>query len=254
MADPTFKLEGVIKSSGSAEDFEGPLALILQLLGKNKIEIKDIKISDILEQYLAYLDEMKRMDLDIASEFVIMASHLIYIKARTLLAGEETVNELESLISSLEELRLKRSYEAIKVAAEYLERRSALGIDVFVRQREVPGGSVPYKWIHSATELRDALISITGREDFSVQLSQKALMPARLVYPVGEKTEELMMLLRRKGRLSLEEIYASCRERSELVASFMAVLELMRSGTVFLTQVRDGCELSITEEDNGFGN
>ena len=78
--EPTYHLEGIIKSKEEMEDFEGPLTLILMLLSKNKIEIRDIQISEILEQYLAYLDEMKAMDLEIASEFVQMASHLLYIK------------------------------------------------------------------------------------------------------------------------------------------------------------------------------
>ena len=83
------------------EDFEGPLNLILMLLSKNKIEIRDIKISDILDQYLDYLAQMESMDLEIASEFIQMASHLLYIKTKTLLSTEDEVSELEMLIASL---------------------------------------------------------------------------------------------------------------------------------------------------------
>ena len=88
MEDLTFHLEGVVKERNELQDFSGPLSLILMLLSKNKIEIRDIKIAEILDQYLEYLDEMEKMDLEIASEFVQMASHLLYIKTRTLLAGE----------------------------------------------------------------------------------------------------------------------------------------------------------------------
>ena len=77
-----------MKERNELQDFSGPLSLILMLLSKNKIEIRDIKIAEILDQYLEYLDEMEKMDLEIASEFVQMASHLLYIKTRTLLAGE----------------------------------------------------------------------------------------------------------------------------------------------------------------------
>ena len=106
--DLTFRLEGVVHSRGDVEDFEGPLALILQLLSKNKIEIVDVKISLILEQYLAWMEEMRSMDLEITSEFMEMASHLMYIKARTLLTGDEEPSELETLRSSL--LSLKKSF------------------------------------------------------------------------------------------------------------------------------------------------
>ena len=92
MDNPSFFLEGVVKDKNELQDFEGPLSLILLLLSKNKIEIRDISISDILDQYLEYLGKMQSMDLEIASEFVQMASHLLYIKTRTLLSGDEEVS------------------------------------------------------------------------------------------------------------------------------------------------------------------
>ena len=81
MEAPIYRLEGVVKArEESLEDFVGPLDLILHLLSKNKMEIKDIQISLILEQYLEWMNLRKEMDLEVASEFVTMASHLIYIK------------------------------------------------------------------------------------------------------------------------------------------------------------------------------
>ena len=88
MDNPIFKLEKVVqtKSSEPLEDFEGPLDLILFLLSKNKIEIQDIPIALILEQYLDYLEKRKQMDLEVASEFITMAAPLMYIKTRMLLS------------------------------------------------------------------------------------------------------------------------------------------------------------------------
>ena len=94
------------------------------LLSKNKIEIRDIKIADILsDQYLEYLDRMERMDLEITSEFVQMASHLLYIKTKTLLAGEEEVSELEELMTSLEQLKCKDIYTAVQKITPELKKR-----------------------------------------------------------------------------------------------------------------------------------
>lgn len=142
MENPTFRLEGVVKSRDEAQDFEGPLSLILMLLQKNKIEIRDISISEILDQYLAYLDEMQRMDLEIASEFVQMAAYLLYIKTKTLLAVEEEVTELEQLMSSLEKLRAKDFREAVKAVLPTLADYSAEGLLLWTRPQEpgVPGG------------------------------------------------------------------------------------------------------------------
>jgi len=101
MEDFAFKLEGVVRDKDEYQDFEGPLNLILTLLSKNKIEIRDISISDILDQYLEQIRLMQERDLDLDSEFVQMASHLVYIKSRMLITGEEEPSELEMLISSL---------------------------------------------------------------------------------------------------------------------------------------------------------
>ena len=91
MDDPIFKLEKVVQTRGDEplEDFEGPLDLILYLLGKNKIEIQDIPIALILEQYQDYLEKRKRMDLEVASEFITMAAQLMFIKTRMLLNLED---------------------------------------------------------------------------------------------------------------------------------------------------------------------
>ena len=113
MDNPQFHLEGIVKEHDEIKDFEGPLSLILLLLKKNKIEIRDIKISEILDQYMEYLDELKKMDLEIASEFVQMASHLLYIKTKTLLTEEKEVSELEELMSSLEQLRARDVYASV---------------------------------------------------------------------------------------------------------------------------------------------
>ena len=124
MEEPRYHLESVVKShADTAEDFDGPLDVILLLLSKNKIEIQDISITSILEQYLEYLNEMKRMDMEIASEFIAMASHLMYIKTKMLLSvsdQQEALSEMELLIQSLEQRQRKEAYEQIKIAVEAL--------------------------------------------------------------------------------------------------------------------------------------
>ena len=123
MDNPNFFLEGIVREKDEMQNFEGPLSLILQLLSKNKIEIRDISISDILDQYLDYLDQMQSMDLEIASEFVQMAAHLLYIKTRTLLAGDEEVSELEVLMSSLEQLKARDVFASVQQVIPELKKR-----------------------------------------------------------------------------------------------------------------------------------
>ena len=118
MDHPIFKLEKVVqpKTGETLEDFEGPLDLILFLLNKNKIEIQDIPIALILDQYLAYLEQRKQMDLEVASEFVTMAAHLMYIKTRMLLSieDEEAQSEMDALIQSLAERQRGDAYARIR--------------------------------------------------------------------------------------------------------------------------------------------
>ena len=114
MDNPVFKLEGVVheRSAETLQDFEGPLDLILFLLSKNKIEIQDIPIALILDQYLAYLEQRKQLDLEVASEFITMAAHLMYIKTRMLLSleDEQAQSEMDELIASLKERQQKDTY------------------------------------------------------------------------------------------------------------------------------------------------
>ena len=137
MENPNFHLESVVREKDELQDFSGPLSLILMLLSKNKIEIRDLKIADILDQYLAYLAEMQSMDLEIASEFVQMASHLLYIKTKTLLTSdEEEPSELELLMQSLEQLKARDALSAVRALTPELKTAAEKGMLYFVKQPE----------------------------------------------------------------------------------------------------------------------
>ena len=138
MENPNFHLEGVVRDKDEMQDFEGPLSLILMLLSKNKIEIRDIKISEILDQYMSYLEEMQSMDLEIASEFIQMASHMLYIKTKTLLTSEEEVSELEVLMASLEQLKARDTMAAVQKITPELKKASELGLLYFAKLPEPP--------------------------------------------------------------------------------------------------------------------
>ena len=140
MAEPQYHLEGIVRTrSDEMEDFQGPLDVIFLLLSKNKIEIQDVSITAILEQYLAYLDEMKRLDMEIASEFITMASHLMLIKTKMLLSAAEQAeaqSELDILRQGLLDRQRKEAIEQIRIAVTYLEGRNDIGRSLFVKQPE----------------------------------------------------------------------------------------------------------------------
>ena len=237
--EPTYHLEGVIRSREEMEDFEGPLTLILMLLSKNRIEIRDIQISVILEQYLAYLDEMKSMDLEIASEFVQMAAHLLYIKTKMLLSsGEDEVSELEVLIASLEQLKARDTYAAVKEITPALLEASQAGGRYRTKLPEVLSGMKEYRYQHESWELLQALSAVFRRsrtaqdaaeEDEPEQRSRR-LVPKRIVYSVRDKSREILQRLFAAERLSLRDFYICSRSRSEVVATFLSILELCSLG------------------------
>lgn len=246
MEQPQYHLEGVVHARAAEnEDFDGPLDVILLLLSKNKIAIQDIRISSILEQYLAYLDEMKRMDMEIASEFIAMASHLMYIKTKMLLSEAERAeaeSEMQQLIRSLEERQRKDAYEQIRRAAEELAVKNEAGLGLFTKQPEPLRREEGYRYQHDRQDLLLALASIADR-------SQRRLPPpvsnfSGIVgvepYPVTVKAAEIIRRLFSRGKALFHSLFRGNRSRSEIVATFLAVLELCKLKSVTVEPDEDG--------------
>lgn len=252
--EPTYHLEGIIHSKEEMEDFEGPLNLILMLLSKNKIEIRDIQISVILDQYLAYLAEMEAMDLEIASEFVQMASHLLYIKTRMLLSSQEDVSELELLMSSLEQLKARDVLNSVKEVVPVLAKASEHGSRFHVKQPEPLRGVKEYRYSHESYELLKALSNIFSRgkgaeeQDEEETQPRKRIVPKRIIYNVRDKSREIIERFRRGGSFRLSTLYSESHSRSEMVATFISVLELCSVGSVCLQADEDDIVISFAGE------
>jgi len=245
MEEPRYHLEGVVHAKAETmEDFDGPLDVILLLLSKNKIEIQDISISSILEQYLEYLEEMKRMDMEIASEFIAMASHLMLIKTKMLLSAaeqKEAMSEMELLIRSLEERQRKEAYAQLQGSIAFLSGRNEIGIHTFVKGQEPITKDHTYRYQHEPADLIRAMSAIAER-------SERALPPptANFVgivgkepYPVTKKAAEVLRKLLSHGLSRFVSLFRGNRSRSEIVATFLAVLELCKLKSVELEENQD---------------
>ena len=167
MSEPQYRLEGIVHTrTEEMEDFEGPLDVIFLLLSKNKIDIEDVSITAILEQYLAYLEEMKRLDMEIASEFISMASHLMLIKTKMLLSAAEAAeaqSELDELKKSLVERQRKEAIEQIRTAVAVLESRNEIGRCLFTNEPEPLRRDNTYRYKHTPADLLRALDAIAER-------------------------------------------------------------------------------------------
>ncbi|MEG1632547.1 MAG: segregation/condensation protein A [Oscillospiraceae bacterium] len=252
MENPTFHLEGVVKSRDSVSDFEGPLSLILMLLSKNKIEIRDISVSGILSQYLAWLSEMERMDMEVASEFVQMASYLLYIKTKTLLVAEEEISELSELMTSLEQLKCRELREKLKSVTPTLAAASELGLLLRTRAQEpLPAQTRVYDYRHEPEDLLASLYSVFSRGGAKTPgpPELRSIAPPRIVYGIREKSREILARLRGGGSVTLRALYEAGASRSEVVATFISVLELCSIGGLHIDEDGDDFLLSFAGGD-----
>ena len=240
MSEPQYRLEGIVHTrSEMKEDFEGPLDVIFLLLSKNKIEIQDVSITAILEQYLAYLDEMKRMDMEIASEFITMASHLMLIKTKMLLSAaeqQEAEDELDLLRQGLIERRRKEAMDQIRQAVAELEPRNEIGRCLFTKDPEPLRRDTTYRYQHDVRDLLQALEIIAER-------SRRQLPPptqnfkgivGKEPYPVTRKSGEILRQLILRGVERLKALFRGNKSRSEIVATFLAILELCKTNSIVL--------------------
>ena len=252
MDAPVYHLEHVVRSKEEMEDFNGPLDLILHLLSKNKMEIKDIQIALILDQYIEWMDRRKEMDLEVASEFVTMAAHLVYIKTRMLLSiqDEEAASEMEQLIASLEEHQRHENYDRLKQVIPTLDRRYRVGRDYMTRPPEQLPKDRTYRYVHQPEDLVNAMRAVLQRSDGVPEPTERAFegIVGHEPYPVQNKVKEVLTRVLRAGITHFKALFRGSRSRSEIVATFLAVLELCRGHRILLAGTEEDCTVTGTED------
>lgn len=213
--------------------FEGPLDLLLHLIKKNEVSISDIPIAAITEQYLATLDLMETLNLDIAGEFLVMAATLIHIKSRMLLpAGDDEGEEEEGTDPREELVRRLLEYRRFKEAAEELEKREVLTRDVFVRQAVVAEEVEPSAFREvSLFELVGALQRLLDRlpKDDAHEITLDKIT-------VREKMTLLLDVLRAEGKVSFDSLFGAAKTRMEVIVTFLAMLELAKVRAIRIFQ------------------
>ena len=254
MDGPVYHLEGVVKAKEAGmEDFVGPLDLILHLLAKNKMEIQDIQLSLILDQYLAWMDRRRELDLEVASEFVIMASHLVYLKTRMLLSIEddEAKSEMDALLQSLEERRRNENYVRVKALAQRLAPMGEFGRNIVTRNPEPVKRGKVFEYSHQPADLVLAMAEIQNR-------AERKLPPPRAAfreivqhepYPVESKARDILQKLKEGGITRFLLLFRGSRSRSEVVATFLAVLELCKARVLHLAGSETDCIVRQERDD-----
>ncbi len=236
----------------SIGDFNGPLDVLLGLIEKDKMDIADIPIALILDQYLEYLELRQAMDMDIAGEFIEMASTLMLIKSRMLLPKKEKEEEEDPRADLARKLL---EYKQIKLAAQYLGERFEKFGGRFAKEptntfEPEPEESDVKLGLHTVMMLESAFRRIWNRfggdeEELLKSGEASVRVVNRSYYPVNAKIIGLMRLLYKRGEMTFEELMLTSRTRSELVAAFTAVLELLKAGRFIVapSSAREGEEL-----------
>lgn len=218
------------------DNFEGPLDLLLHLIKKNRMDICSIAISRVTDEYLAAVNGIKNLDLEVAGEFLVMAATLIHIKSRTLLPAMETEPEEEDEdIASGKDLVLRlKEYEFFKAAAETLGRCSLLGRDEFINPARSAGVSGDDEPDYSAVGLYDLMRACRDlwgavKENPCHQVEVGSLT-------VAQRIEDICLLLTMQEIIEVRQLFPVSPSHYQIVVTFLAVLELVRVRRIRLMQ------------------
>lgn len=211
------------------EQFEGPLDLLLTLVQKNKMKIEDIQISVICDQYMAYIESMQTMNIDISAEFIVTASELMYIKSKMLLprVSEDEEDPREALASALLE------YQRAKQASEKLSGMYSLYAGRFEKDTDEISPDRTYVADHNIELLSLAFMKVMSNIEETDEEATEKIRPliSRRTVSVSEKVYSILrMLLIKGGSAKAIDCFNGIRSRHELVATFMAVLEMLKTG------------------------
>ncbi len=230
--------------------FEGPLDLLLTLISKNKIDIYDIQISDLLDQYMEQIDRMRENQMDIASEFLTMASRLVYIKSVMLLPKyEEEAEELKKELSG----QLLEYAVCREIAAKLAE---IYDFDTFFRAPSRIDFDMTYRRSHQPGEIAAAYVSAAGRGKRRLPPPEQAFsgIVAHKIVSVNSKIIQLMRRLWHGKRLEYHEIFEVCENKSDLVATFLAALELVKGKRIRIEGSGENAVVYMIERDGGTRN
>lgn len=223
------------KLSYKLNAFEGPLDLLLHLIAKNKLNIYDINICELVKQYLDCINQMKEQSMDVSSDFLEMASRLVYIKSVSLLPKDEESEELKDKLSG--ELI---EYRTVKLLSSELSK-IADGFGKFIRQPTMPSVDQTYLLTHDRRVLSHWYLAAVGRGQRRLPPPATAFEPLvkKPVIPVSAKIVYVIRRLFSGVKVKYKSMFSSVKSKSEAVATFLAILELIRGGRIAIDQNDD---------------
>ena len=233
------------------ENFEGPLDLLLHLIDKNKVNINDVKISDITQQYINYLDEMESLNLDIASEFLIMASTLIYIKSKSLLP-EESIEE--DNLTEEELIRRIIEYKKYKDIVKNLRENYDLSAQRFFKLPDII--KLPKQELEEKQDfnvISEKYKSLIEKTKFKINENAKNIETIAIpeVVTVTSKVKEMFKELLRKNKFVFNKLFSlKNHKKVEVVTAFTGLLEMSRRNKVIVSQEKIFGDITVEKRIN----
>ena len=225
--------------------FEGPLDLLLYLIKKNEVDIYDIPIAEVTEQYLEYIELMRMLDLNIAGEFLVMAATLIHIKSKMLLPPEEKEILPEEEEDPREELvRRLLEYKKFKEVAGILQDMEGQRKKMFTRAMTFEAEPGEKFFEASLFDLITALTKVL--KNVPKEVFQEIV---RDEFTVEQKVHDLLHMLVTRPIIHLAELFKSAKNKSEIIAIFLAVLELIRLKEVIVAQKHSFSEIEVIRNE-----
>lgn len=219
--------------------FEGPLDLLLHLIKENKIDIYDIPISLITRQYLEYIEMMKELNLDIASEFLVVAATLIYIKSRMLLPPDETIEAEEQEDPRAGLVQRLLEYQAYKEASATLKEKEEVWANIFSRppidKDEITIEPEPYSYLFDVNmfDLMAALKKILSKAP------PEAIKITRETLTVKDRIAVILDKMENEHTMRFDALFGGDTTRLQIIVTFLALLEILRLGLVRAYQDKD---------------
>lgn len=228
--------------------FEGPLDLLLHLIKENKIDIYDIPIAVITNQYLEYLEIMKELNLEIASDFLVMAATLIYIKSRMLLPKEEPPHEEEQDDPRKNLIQRLLEYQSIKEASSILKEREEIWSNIFQRP--------PYTMDDNNSFEPDLYLFDVNIFDLLSALKRvirkappESITITKETLTVKDRISAIIDLLEKKNVTRFEDLFEEDKTKIRIIITFLALLEILRLNLARAYQDRDFGTIWIMKKD-----
>ena len=236
----------------SLEVFEGPLDLLLYLIKKEEVDIYDVSLELITNQYLKYLEALEVLNIEVAGDFVVMAANLLYIKSRTLLPKDQQMPEedVEEDDPRWELIRQLIEYKKFKEAAVHLRDQEFLQGTLFPRPGILSGAELPVEGplllnevsIFDLINAFQKALRRLPKEEFGSEIYEET-------YTVADRMQHLLRMITPGVAVQFQELFSSVASRSDMVVTFLAMLELIRMKKFVVRQEKEFGEIMISRDD-----